>query len=147
MGLNLKGLFSGGLKGLGDSAKGIIAQVAENKMTVAEADILLEKELNRHAEVMEANTIKEIELVLSDKQNAREMFKANSNLQKIYALAFLIGYILLSSGMIYMIFNLGDYHMPEWGIGMLSTIWGAMSMKVGTVTDFLFGASMSPEKP
>src|SRR5687768_6382877 len=71
MGLNLKGLFSGGLKGLGDTAKNIIAQVAENKLTVAEADILLEKEVNRHAEQLEANALKEMELLKENTEAAR----------------------------------------------------------------------------
>jgi hypothetical protein len=46
----IKELIVGGLKGIGDSAKDIIAQVAENKITTAEASIILDKEINRHEE-------------------------------------------------------------------------------------------------
>lgn len=94
MPLNLKGLFSGGLKGLGDTAKGIIAQVAENKMTAAEADILLEKELNRHTEALEANAIKEMELQLADVANSRNTNQAIQESDKASWMAKNVGYII-----------------------------------------------------
>ncbi len=92
--LNLKGLFSGGLKGLGDTAKDIIAQVAENKITAAEADILLEKELNRHAEVLEANAIKEIELRMADVADSRHANTAIQESDKASWMAKNVGYII-----------------------------------------------------
>ncbi len=105
------------------------------------------KEVNRALEAIMNDTTHQMEMILADKQNAREMFKANSSLQKIYAIVFLGAYVAMSCAMCYAIFNLGDtMKLPDWGIGFISTIWGAMSMKVGTVTDFLFGASMTPDK-
>lgn len=73
MGFTLKGLFQGGLKGLGDSAKDIIAQVAENKMTIAEAQIVFDKEMNRHAEAMEASANEMVKIHLEDVANARAL--------------------------------------------------------------------------
>lgn len=148
MAFNLKGLFQGKAKEVLDSAFKGLDGLITNKEELAKIKLEAEQELNRHVEAMEQSAIRELELVLSDKQSAREMFKANSNLQKIYAIVFLAAYVLLSAGMCHMIYimSVNQTHVPDWGIGFVSTIWGAMSMKVGTVTDFLFGASMAPDK-
>jgi hypothetical protein len=68
----IKGLIEGGLKGLGDTAKGIIQQVGENKLGVAEAALAIEKEANRASEAIteQANDLEKS--YLADIQNARE---------------------------------------------------------------------------
>jgi hypothetical protein len=148
MALNLGGLFKGKVKEVLDSTFKGLDGLITNKEELAKIRLEAEAEMNRHAEAMEDAALKETELVLADKQNAREMFKVNSSLQKIYAIVFLIAYVVLSVAMCWMIYviSVNNVHFPDWGIGFISTIWGAMSMKVGTVTDFLFGASMTPEK-
>ena len=147
MALNLKSIFSAGASKLVESVTSGLDSLITNKEELAAAKLAIDKEVNRHVEAMMADTTKQTELILSDKQNAREMFKTNSSLQKIYAIVFLGAYVIMSGTMSYAIFNLnGNDKLPDWGIGFISTIWGAMSMKVGTVTDFLFGASMTPEK-
>lgn len=79
MPLNLKDLFSGGLKGIGDTAKDIIKQVADNKVTRAEADILLDKEINRHEEMMADKAYQTEKMLLEDVANARD---ANVKIQE-----------------------------------------------------------------
>lgn len=76
------------------------------------------------------------------------MFKANSTLQKIYAIVFLTAYVILSLLMIFGIYEIAveKIEISDWGIGFVSSIFGAMSIKVGTVTDFLFGSSMPGDK-
>jgi len=145
--IDLKGLFSKGIEkaatAIGDAFDKNFTSKEEREIQKLEAL----KELNRHLEVSIMDATKQLELILSDKQSAREMYKANSSLQKIYAIVFLIAYVVMSGAMCYAIFHLnGNIKLPDWGIGFISTIWGAMSMKVGTVTDFLFGASMTPDK-
>lgn len=148
MSFDLKGIFKAGAKEVIDSIGNALDKNLTNKEEREAAKLAVQAEINRHLEVLAADSTKQMELVLSDKQNAREMFKVNSSLQKIYAIVFLAAYVLLSGAMCYMIYviSVQKIDLPDWGIGFISTIWGAMSMKVGTVTDFLFGASMTPEK-
>ena len=89
------------------------------------------------------------ELKINDRINARQMYQSDSSLQKWFAIVFLAGYMLLIIGMMYFIFTLtqgsDDPKLPEWAVAFLSTIFGAMSTKVGTITDFLFGGSKTAE--
>ena len=82
-----------------------------------------------------------------DRVNAREMYKADSQLQKWYALVFLIVFIFALAGMMFIIayFTIHEVEAPDWAIAFLSTIFGTLSMKLGTVTDFLFGGSKTAE--
>lgn len=67
----IKDLISGGLKGLGDTAKGIIQQVAENKLGKAEAELAIDQEVNRHEEALRNQILKEKELDNADRASAR----------------------------------------------------------------------------
>ena len=87
MGFTLKVLFQGGLKGLGETTKDIIAQVDENKMTKAEAEILWDKEMNRHAEAIE-------EAYLNDVANSRETNVKIQESDKSSWMAKNVGYII-----------------------------------------------------
>lgn len=85
-----------------------------------------------------------------DREGARDMYKSDSTLQKVYALVFLVSYMLLIVAMLVFLFSLargGDdgFDLPEWAIAFLSTLFGAMSAKVSTITDFLFGGSKTAE--
>lgn len=148
MSFDLKGIFKAGTEKVIAATGKALDDLITNKEEREAAKLALQAELNRHAEALANDSTKQLELVLSDKQSAREMFKVNSSLQKIYAIVFLAAYVILSGAMCYMIYviSIHKINLPDWGIGFISTIWGAMSMKVGTVTDFLFGASMTPEK-
>jgi hypothetical protein len=142
MGLNLKGLFSGGLKGLGDTAKNIIAQVAENKMTVAEADILLEKELNRHAEAMEASALKEMELQNANTGDAR---KAEVERMKIMGRAdyfqYLIGLIPVL-GLPALVYYVMMYEIPQRNEHLAMLIIGEVLGFVASIYNYHYGSSM-----
>jgi hypothetical protein len=82
-------------------------------------------------------------LEIDDRKNARGMFTVDNGLQKIYAITFLGGYMLLTAGVGVMVYNMIAHalHMPDWAIAFVSTMWGGMSMKVSTINDFLFGSS------
>ncbi|NUQ82935.1 MAG: hypothetical protein HUU10_15130 [Bacteroidetes bacterium] len=100
----------------------------------------LQSIVNSHIQKLEEETTKRMGLQAEEMQSARQMYLQNSSLQKAYALTFLIGYILLSVALILMF--LGKAQLPSEGIAMISTIFGAMSTKVSTITDFLFGSSL-----
>ena len=137
-------IFGGSAKDVIDSVGGVLDNLITNKEELAEAKLKMEAEVNRHLENMRDQANHELELILSDKQSAREMYKASSGLQKIYAIVFLVAYVVITCGMIMMIFNVSvnKILIPEWGVAFISSVWGGMSAKVSTVTDFLFGAGM-----
>ena len=83
---------------------------------------------------------------LADRQSAREMYSKDNSLQKLFALTFLAAYILLTGFLLWIVAGwMGmaekPVSMPEWAQALVSAIWGQMSAKVGTITDFLFGSS------
>lgn len=95
------------------------------------------------------NDIRKFEVeLLKDRQSAREMYKDDSVLQKIFAIVFLIAYIAITGIMVYVFYLIaqGDTNLPEWGIGFINMIFGAMSAKVNTITDFLFGSSSNDKQ-
>ncbi len=79
----------------------------------------------------------------------RDQEKTDDMLQMIFALVFLISYVLLIVAMLVLLFNLSSnsakLNLPEWAVAFLSTIFGAMSTKVSTITDFIFGGSKSAD--
>lgn len=79
----------------------------------------------------------------------REQDKTDDLLQMTFALVFLISYVLLIVAMLVLLFNLSsnnnNLNLPEWAVAFLSTIFGAMSTKVSTITDFIFGGSKSAD--
>lgn len=83
--------------------------------------------------------------VIRDKSSARDMYKADSSLQKIFALVFLVAYIFLTGVMFWMVFwsSKDSVSLSDFGITTISTLFGAMSAKINTIIDFLFGASVT----
>lgn len=86
-------------------------------------------------------------LEIDDRKDARKMYTANSELQKIFAISFLIGYLIVTfaAGLMVYVIAVKDIHVPDWAIGFVGTVWGGMSAKVSTITDFLFGSSYKHE--
>lgn len=137
----LKTIFGSGTKSIVDSVGGVLDNLITNKEELAAAKLEAEKEINRHIESLEQNATRQLELVLTDKDSAREMFKANNSLQKIYALSFLLAYVGIIAALFYISISKPD--LPEFSVMLLSSIFGSMTTKVGTITDFLFGAGIS----
>jgi len=96
----IKELISGGLQGLGSTAKDIIKQVADNKLGVSEAELAFEKEINRHAEAI-INGSEEIEKAyLQDVANARSLQVAALNQSDTFSKRFmyyLAAFIIISA--------------------------------------------------
>lgn len=88
------------------------------------------------------------EALLKDRQSARDMYKHDSSLQKVYAIVFLTGYIGITGVMLWWLFGLITAteiaaDLPNWAAALISSIFTAMSTKVSTITDFLFGGSQT----
>lgn len=83
--------------------------------------------------------------LLEDRMSAREMYEKDSSLQKVFAIIFLGGYLLISGLLVYLVISfLADavqFEAPAWLVSLISTVFGAMSAKVNTIVDFLFGGS------
>ena len=82
-----------------------------------------------------------LDKVLDDRQDARSLYKKDAVLHKIYAMTFLLAYIGLTSWMLIAIIKHQFENISQFETGMVGSIFGYMSSKVNTVTDFLFGAS------
>jgi hypothetical protein len=83
---------------------------------------------------------------MQDRASARELYGKDTSVQKVYALTFLIGYVVITLALLIVVVGwIGVAHVviPDWASLLIGTIFGAMSQKVGTVTDFYFGSSQS----
>jgi hypothetical protein len=138
----LKMLFSGAggitdiIKTTGD-AIGQFVDKPEDKLklqqAMAEADLAIRK--------MEFDAQN---MYLQDVQSARAMYTTNNGMQQIFALVFLIGYFALTAAVLwFLVAWVGGQKigLPDWGVALISTIYGAMSTKVSTIVDFFFGSS------
>ena len=102
------------------------------------------KELYQEFELKKLEFEQELEkLYLEDKKDARSLYKVDSSLQKIFAITFLSLYIVLSFVVLiglYLI-SIQGLKLDNYVVSFVSTLHGGMSMKVGTIVDFLFGSS------
>ena len=84
-------------------------------------------------------------LAIADKNSARKMYSLDSSLQKVFSIFFLLSWVSLTVLILnYFIFEKVD--LLDWQIAFVSTIYGGISTKLGTIVDFLFGGSSSSEK-
>lgn len=90
---------------------------------------------------------KEIYQIEIDERNkAREMYKTDNVMQKIYAGTFLAGYLALTGWLIYAIITGSIKEVNQFETGLIGSIWGGMTAKVNTITDFFFGNSDQTNK-
>ena len=129
--LNFKAMIGNIIKGILEGG----SEVLDKVLTTKEEKLQLFNELEA--------------LNQKDRDSARDLYKSDNLLQKIYALVFLVGYMVLIVAMLFFIYKLAGgsqgLDLPEWAVAFLSTLFGAMSAKVSTITDFLFGGSKSAE--
>ena len=102
------------------------------------------KELLQEFELKKLEFEQELEkLYLEDKKDARSLYKVDGSLQKVFAITFLVVYIALSVLILIGMFkiSLEGLKIENYIVSFVSTLHGGMSMKVGTIVDFLFGSS------
>ncbi len=109
----------------------------------------LTQEQKREVEAM----LPEYELELTrmkyaDRANARDMYKSDNDLQKLWAKVFLYGYIGFTAVFIVLVYLLSTRHIDVegWAVSLISAIWGGMTAKVSTINDFLFGGSQEGQE-
>lgn len=143
---NIGNIFKKGIDGFLKGGADIVDRFVQTKDEKAAMNLELQKLAESHFQSVQADATHQLELVLADKQSARDMYKANSSLQKIYALVYLGIYVILSCIILYEIFTPVALNIPSWGVQFIATLFGGMTMKLGTITDFLFGSGMDTTK-
>jgi hypothetical protein len=129
----IKDFIGGGL--------GELANIADKFITTPDE----KKEFQKYLKELKHNMETEVyNLEAQDRVNARDLYKEDSRLQKTYAIVFLSSYIILTGTLLYGFYQISNnkIHVDEYIIGFVSTLFGAMSTKVSTITDFLFGGSV-----
>ena len=87
------------------------------------------------------------ELLIQNKTKVRKKYKEDSSLQESFAVIFLVCYMLLSLTIIIYIFTgEGGKNLQDWASSLIILIFTAMSTKVATICDFLFGAGKAENR-
>ena len=126
------GNYLGAIKNVGELLKGESEKNEEAKELLQEFEL---KKLEFEQELKK--------LYLDDKKDARSLYKVDGSLQKVFAITFLSLYIVLSFVVLiglYLI-SIQGLKLDNYVVSFVSTLHGGMSMKVGTIVDFLFGSS------
>ncbi len=109
----LKDIIEGGIKGLGDSAKGIIEEILEGKKNKAQGLLEIDKEANRASETITSQANDLEKAYLADVQNARDSNARIQESDKASWLAKNIAYILdIWMGLIWGLFTI--YVLALW---------------------------------
>ena len=137
---------------LGKVASGVIEVASgENPIQVVKDrlknDIANSEELTETEKQMAlAELEKELDLArleVEDRKSARKMYAKDNSLQFWFAVGFGVAYILLTMIFIWMSWQIAvqGVEVGDFAVTLISTLFGAMSSKVNTITDFLFGSS------
>ena len=120
----------GVLKTIGELIEG------DEVLTPEEKNMLLER-LRLDIEAFRAE--------VDDRKSARKMYSRDSIAQKILASLFCIAYFIMTGVLLHHFFN-SQGILEDYELGLVSTLFGAMSSKVNTIIDFFFGGSMQSDK-
>jgi len=128
----LTGNYLGAIKDVGNLLK------KESEKDEQAKELLIEFENNKLEFEQELK-----KLHFEDKQNARNLYKIDSSLQKLFDITFLIVFIGLSVLILIGLYkiSLQGLKLDNYIVSFVSTLYGGISMKLGTIVDFLFGSS------
>ena len=98
-----------------------------------------EKELEDNKASFE-DELKAFELEVEDRKDARELYKSDDVIQKVFSVVFLIGYGFLCWFMLDIL--RGESSESELFKTMVTMIFTGTSTKLGTIIDFFFGGSV-----
>lgn len=115
----------------------IFKQTKNENPVVAEAanELMIEFEKNRQNFILEG-----FRLQVEDRKSARDLFKTDGSIQKVFGIVFLVGYGFLSWYLLEVL--KGDKVLNELSKTMITMIWTGTSTKLNTIIDFFFGGSM-----
>tara|TARA_R110000764_G_C10966842_1_gene378808 strand:+ start:597 stop:1091 length:495 start_codon:yes stop_codon:yes gene_type:complete len=130
-------IASGDLFGAISKTKEILKKQSANNEKASIALLELEKHENQWK-------LDAFNSELKDREGARELYKKDNSLQKVYAITFLLFYALMTFVMFYGVYVviLNESKIDNVIVGLITSTYTGMSMKVGTITDFLFGGSV-----
>jgi hypothetical protein len=137
--------ISDAVAGIGNALKPILDKFIADPGAKQEAIEKMQEEINRHSEFLADKVQQQYETQLRDVQNARDLYKNNSALQRIFAVTFLLAYVLLIPAMIYVYIHYSDKMNVITG-AFLGSLFTGMSLKVETICTFLFGSTESSKK-
>lgn len=108
-------------------------------------DTIPEKETNELTQAVTEFELEAFKLEVQDRSRASELYQKDSLLQKIFAVVFLTGYICVTLVLLWGVYQSAkmDISFKNEEVAIVTMVFTAMSTKVATVTDFLFGGSMS----
>jgi hypothetical protein len=138
----IKDLFTGGIEGIVNSVGNTVDKFVTTDEEKKEAELALRKiDLEFQQLQMDLE-----EAYIKDRDSARRMYEHDSSLQKIFAIVFLAGYLAISAIMLWLVLSWipgaeVDIEMPQWAVVLITSVFTAMSTKVNTIVDFLFGGS------
>lgn len=118
------------ITGIGDTAKKFI--------TTDQDRMAFELEQQKAAFELKKLTLIAEEKYFEDIQSAREMYKADSSIQKILALLFTVSFF---GFMIFLLFMLQKTTLPPAQENLIFTMFGAVSGIMVTIIGFYFGSS------
>ena len=127
-----------------DNVLAKVLDIVNKTITDKDQKLQIQQQLTTlHAETK----LQELDMRLKDRQGARNLYSTTSGVQRLYAILFLCAYVVASFSLIAMlVFPQKMPEIPDWGVGLIGTIFGGLSTKVSTVTDFFFGSSNSNEQ-
>jgi len=105
--------------------------------------LLYEFELKR-----EEFAIEEDRLILKDRADAREMYKKDNGLQKVFAISFLCFFVALTLFMLFGYYKIAveKVVIENYIVAFVTSVYTGLSMKVNTIVEFLFGSSLENKK-
>ncbi len=141
MPLNLKGIFSTGAKELIGTVGNVLDNLITNPEERAKAKLEIDKEANRHIEVMEATLNKEYELEIQDRSNARareaEFVKATGHVD------YMMWFLAISAVGIFMfvVWHLISGEIPKENREILIGVFGVLETVLISMFTYYWGSS------
>jgi len=125
-------LVTGNVVGAIGGIKDLLKSKADKDANAA--NLLAEFELNKMEWQLEAYKIE-----VEDREGARNLYKTDAGIQKVFAIIFLLAYTALSWYLLKILMDNSD--MPKLAETMITMIWTGTSAKLNTIIDFFFGGS------
>lgn len=133
---------------IGNTFNGIFKPFTDGVVTIATKHIdSKEKRAEFEADIKQLHIDSQnrfMDWYFRDRQRATEMYGKDNSLQKIYAITFLVCFVILSIALVFSLAHI--VKLPEYAIAIITMIITTFKDKIGTVTDFLFGSSKGSQE-
>jgi hypothetical protein len=133
-------LIGGGASKIIDSVSG----AAKKFITTDQDRMAFDLEVQKAGLELQKLVMDAEEARLKDVQDARALYGKDATIQKVFAMTFLFGYLALTALMLWIVIGwIGKQQItiPDWCVALISTVYGGITAKISTITDFFFGSS------